>query len=199
MRRLGPLDHGAAESVLCEAFRDYPVMRYVLGDEHRSDPERLGRLVHLFVSARWLRDEPALGLFASDGLAGVALVSFPSGAVTPPQLQRLRDDTWTVLGEDARARYEELGALWQVFLPDAPHVHLNMIGIRAAWRRRGLGRRLLDAVHDLAARTPGAGGVSLTTEDPANMMLYAHVGYRVLGHAKVGPLETWVMYRDRGP
>jgi GNAT superfamily N-acetyltransferase len=71
-----------------------------------------------------------------------------------------------------------------------------MIAVRRAHAGRGFGRRPLEAVQDLSRGDPGSCGVTLTTESPENVALYAHVGYRVTGHARVSPdLETWGMFR----
>jgi hypothetical protein len=42
-----------------------------------------------------------------------------------------------------------------------------------------------------------AQGVSLTTENPDNVPLYQHFGYRIVGTSNVGPgLTTWGFYRE---
>ena len=42
-----------------------------------------------------------------------------------------REALWRELGDAARARYEELGRLWQPLGKSEPHYHLNMIGAGA--------------------------------------------------------------------
>jgi hypothetical protein len=38
----------------------------------------------------------------------------------------------------------------------------------------------------------------LNTEDPKNVPLYQHFGYRVIGHERVSrELMTWAFYRER--
>jgi hypothetical protein len=64
--RLSTAQTEDAVSVLCDAFRDYPVMRYVLGSNGDYD-RRLRTLIGFFVSARVYRDEPVLGIHDRDG------------------------------------------------------------------------------------------------------------------------------------
>ena len=64
--------------VLCEAFFDYPVMRYVLGAEAGGYAERLATLMGFFVGARVLRGEVMLGVGGPGGLDGAAVMSRPS-------------------------------------------------------------------------------------------------------------------------
>ncbi len=181
--------------VFCEAFRDYPVMRFVLGGG-RTDYERdLRRLIGFFVMTRALRGEYLFGIRAESGLEAAATVSRP-GAPSPPEVIALRDETWALLGSDARARYETYGSACAPFERPEPHLHLNMIGVRRAAQRTGLGRLLLDHVHALSRDDPRSAGVSLSTENPVNVALYEHVGYVFTGHSRVGPgLETWALYR----
>jgi len=185
-----------AVGVLRDAFHDYPVMRHVLGPGSPSYVHHLGALTRYFVMARMLRSEPVLGAFGGSELAAVALVSDPGGPPSPPEMTALREALWKELGAAARMRYEELGEVWGTLAVDAPRIHLNLVGVRRHLHGRGHSRRLLDAVHDLAWQTPGCGGVTLTTEDPANLPLYKHFGYEITGHARVGMhLETWALFR----
>lgn len=196
--RLAADDRHRVTGVLCEAFHDYPVMRFVLRPAHGDYDERLQRLVGFFVAARALRDEPMLGIEARGGeLAAAALVSFPGERESPPELSDLREAVWMELGPGTRSRYESCGRVWKPLLAvDAPHIHLNMIGVRRAAIGRGLGRRLMEHVHRRSRERPSSTGVTLTTEDPSNVGLYEHLGYELLGHRRIAPeLETWSFFR----
>ena len=104
---------------------------------------------------------------------------------------------WKELGAAERKRYEAYGDIAGRFDVKAPHHHLNMIGVRRTHAGRGLGRRLIEAVHELARSDAGSAGVSLSTETRANVELYEHLGYRLLGHARVSEsLETWAFFRE---
>lgn len=197
--RLGSTAATDAVDVLCDAFADYPVMRYVLGSKPGYDG-RLRTLIGFFVAARVLRKEPVFGVFAPDGaLLGAATVTPPGDRAAPDALLALRDAAWAALGADVRARYEAFGAASHRFDVAEPDHHLNMIGVRRSHTGQGLGRALLDAVHDLARRDPASSGVSLTTERVENVALYEHCGYRLLGRTAVAPgLETWSLFRRSG-
>lgn len=196
---LSAAQEASVGEVLCAAFRDYPVMRFILGEDVSYD-ERLAILVGLFVSARILRGEPMLGIAdPTGGLAAAAILSLPGEQPPPPALVARREAVFAALGEDARRRYEAFGAAAGRFPVAAPHHHLNMIGVRPAAQGRGHGRHLLEAAHALAAADAASTGVSLTTEVAANVELYRHFGYAVLGETRVAPgLITWSCYRPHG-
>lgn len=186
-------------SVFADAFFDYAVMRWVLGSQPPYD-ERLRRLLTFFVSGRTVRHEAMFGVRAPDGtLIAAATTTRPDSPPAPEALVQLREATWAALGADARARYEAFGAATAQFALPEPHHHLNMIGVRRAYQGTGLARRLLEAVHAHAEADPRSTGVSLSTEREANVRLYKHIGYRVVGQARVSEaLTTWVMFRERG-
>ena len=185
--------------VLCEAFYDYPVMRYVLG-ETPDYGLRLETLIGFFVRVRDVRDEILLGVRERRGaLAATAMISYPARG-SPPEVSVLREDAWAELGEDARARYDAFGEATAPLMVDADHVHLNMIGTRKAARGTGLGRALLEAVHRISAEDPSSTGVTLTTEVASNVPLYERFGYELIGEARVGSaFTTWCFYRKNEP
>jgi GNAT superfamily N-acetyltransferase len=187
----------AAVAVLCNAFYDYPVMRYVLGDEGNEYDRRLTTLVGLFVAARIHREEPLLGIRDRSGaLAGVAVVTLPGQRPSPEALNRKREAVWQELGAAERARYDRFSSSGAEFVVEAPHHHLNMIGVRRSHAGCGLGRVLLEAVHTLSSSDPESSGVSLSTEDSRNLPLYQKFGYRLLGHSRVSDtLESWSFFR----
>ena len=180
--------------VLCEAFADYPVMRYVLGDQG-DYAARLRTLIGLFHGARVLRDDAIFGIVDGHELVGVALCSLPD-RVEPRALEQLRDQTWAELGADARARYDNCVRAWQPVGVTKPNIHVNMLAVPPRHQGRGLGRALLERVHAMSRERGDSRGVTLTTESERNVALYRHMGYEVVGQRTIAPgLETWGFWR----
>ncbi|HUR94331.1 MAG TPA: GNAT family N-acetyltransferase [Gemmatimonadales bacterium] len=180
--------------VVREAFADYPVMRYVLG-EGGDYAARLHTLIGFFHGARVLRDDAILGVYIEKELRGTALCSLPD-RVPPPELDRLRERTWTELGPEARARYDSCVRAWEpVGVPES-NVHVNMLAVPPRYQGRGLGRVLLERVHAISRERADSCGVTLTTETEANVSLYRHLGYEIVGRRTIAPgLETWGLFR----
>ena len=141
-----------------------------------------------------------IGISAGSGLEGAAIVSRPDGSQAPEAFRQLAADVWRELGAPARSRYEAFGRTCAGFNVDAPHLHLNMIGVRRRAQGTGLARKLIERVHEMSRIDERSVGVTLTTEDPANVPLYRHLGYEIIGHAEVAPeLRTWGFFRpDEG-
>ena len=195
--RLGESDEPGIVDVLCDAFHAYPVMRFILGPTDPDFHRRLPAVVGLFVRARVLRGDPILGVRDdADRLVGVATLTAPGEREAPRAFTEHRERVWATLGAAERGRYEAFAAASDLHRAAEPHYYLNMLGVRQALAGRGIGRQLLDAVHALSAADPASAGVALSTEDPANVPLYEHAGYRILGHERVAPeLETWSFWR----
>ena len=189
-----------AVAALADAFHDYPVMRYIIGEAGEDYDRRLHLLIGLFVAGRLLRGNPILAIEDAGRAVAVATTT-PSGEqIEPPELVAIRAALWQELGGGAKSRSEQLIAIWERLAVPGPQYHLNMLGVRRSHAGRGLGRVLLDAVHEMSRRDATSEGVSLSTEDPKNVLLYQHCGYKVTSHERVSDdLETWIMFREDDP
>jgi len=196
-----------AVDVLCEAFFDYPVMRYVVGATGPEYARHLKSLIGFFTEARFLRRDLVLAVREGDGLLAVANLNRP-GSLPPTDPARRSEDpvegirrrVWERVGSAARERYEAYGRATARFAYPEPHFHLGMIGVRRGEAGRGHGRRLLEHIHALSVAETASRGVSLTTEDPGNVSLYQRFGYGIVGQERVAEdLQTWGFFRPDDP
>ena len=194
--RLAEPDFREVVDVLADAFSDYPVMRYVLGESGNTMP-RLTELIGLFVFRRIRLGGPMFGVRDKRGaLVGAAVMTLPAEPDPSPEVLQRRDEVWNALGQECRERHDAYGAAAKTVLVAEPHHHLNMIGIRRANHGRGLARPLLESAIQLAAADPDSAGLTLTTETPENVRLYQHFGFEVTGEAFAAPgLKTWGLFR----
>ena len=184
-----------AVDVLCEAFFDYPVMRFVIGDDGDDYSRRLKELVSFLAEARFLRRDLVLAVCEKDQIAAVANIHRPGPAIVSVELDAHRARLWADLGDDARRRYEAYGDVTGGFVYPEPHFHLGMIGVRQRCAGRGHARRLLDALHEMSRSEPSSRGISLTTESPHNVPLYEHFGFQIVGQGCIGAVQTWGFFR----
>ena len=185
----------AVTTLLCDAFAEYPVMRYVAGDGG-DYAARLRTLIEFFVANRVLHGGPIFTISDGPNLTGAALCTLPGAAAPPEALEGVRQKTWAALGADARERYDDCLRGWGPLGVDEPNVHLNILAVPPRYQGRGLGRVLAERVHALSLEHPESRGVTLTTEDPANVALYQHLGYRVVGRGQIAPgIQTWGLWR----
>jgi GNAT superfamily N-acetyltransferase len=180
--------------VVCAAFADYPVMRYILG-EQGDYPARLRTLIGFFHGARVLQEDPILGIAERGRLVAVAVCTAPGG-VEPAAVAPLRQQTWGALGPDALARFEDCVRAWDSTGVEEPNFHVNMLAVVPGRQGRGLGRALLERVQAMSRERADSRGVTLNTETERNVALYRHLGYHVVGQATIAPgVETWDFFR----
>lgn len=196
IERLSPSQRNEAVELLCAAFRDYPVMRFVLGDAGDDHEARLRELIGFFCDKRLTRGWPVLALREEGRCAGVALVSEPEPVPAPPALLAAHFRLRNRLGDDAMDRLAAFEEATDRFEPAEPHHLLGVLGVHPDFQRRGFARRLLDEVASLARRHPTSAGVWLTTEDPGNVPFYLGQGFRNVGEVDVGRLHSWAFVRS---
>jgi GNAT superfamily N-acetyltransferase len=185
-----------AVAVLCEAFHDYPVMRYFLGDRGARYDADLERMVGIFVSSRVVSGHPILAIEEQGRPVAIATITLPGEWAQPPEVQAAREALWAELDPGAKARADGLVDIWKRTALAVPQYHVNMLGVLRSHAGRGLGGRLLREVHEMSRLDPGSTGVSLTTEDPKNVPLYQHCGYEIVAHDRFGDeFETWGFFR----
>lgn len=194
IRRLPPVDLDAVVDCLADAFAEYPVMRFVLGDSWNESRNRA--LVRIFVANRVFRDDAIFGIEEDGRLVAAITTTDPEEREPSSELAPLRDRLWTELGPECRARYAQAVEVWETFVHPPPHFHVNMVGVRPEARGMGHARRLMEAAHALSAAHPASTGVSLTTETAANVPFYERLGYRSPGPVRIAEgFETWDLFR----
>ena len=167
-----------SSAVMCDAFRDYPVMRFIVGEGHGDYDNRLRQLVAYFVYRRVALNAPVFGMVDRGSVVAAATMTPPAEPDMPADVIARRDAAWAALGDEARLRYEAYAAATKPFTIASPHHHLNMIGVRHSHMGQGLARPLLEAAAAQSDDDPGSSGVSLTTELPRNLTLYQYLRLR---------------------
>ena len=194
LRDLDRSHRDSALNILCAAFHDYPVMRYVIGE---ADPEYDGKLrvlIGFFVEARLTRNIPLIGLYDANELFGIAVVSPPKEIPVPPELAECRARVERRLGREAMARFDRYNEACEATDPGHVAHYLGMVGVRPDAQGRGIGRQLIDAVKDRARSHPESTGITLNTECESNLPLYEKVGFLKGSETDFGPLHTWSFY-----
>ena len=181
--------------VFKESFYDYPVMKYILGENPEYN-ERLNKLIEFFVAARIYRGEPIIGIYNKEFLAGAAVVSLPGNIQTPEKLKEHRITLWKELGTEEQNRYEKYGKAAADLMPEEPHHHLNMIGVLPLYQGKNFARKLISEVYNLVEADSHSSGLSLSTETESNVKLYLHLGFEMIGETKVeNNLTTWAFFK----
>lgn len=196
LRDLDRSQKDAALNILCAAFYDYPVPRYVIGEASDYDG-KLRALIDFFVEGRLTRNVPLIGLYDSNDLLGVAVVSPPQEVPPPPELEVCLAQAERRLGREAMARFERYEKACEATDPGKVAHYLGMIGVHPDVQGRGLGRQVIDAVKARARSDPISTGVTLNTELASNLPFYEKMGFIKGAETDLGSLHTWSFYWPR--
>lgn len=191
---LGRSQKSDALGVLCAAFHDYPVTRYVIGESEADYDGKLRDLVGLFVESRLVRNVPLIGMSDGYALLGVAVFSPPEEITAPREFRDYEAEVRRRLGPQAMARFKEYDRACEATDPGHRAHYLGMIGILPGAQRQGLGRLLIDAVKDRARLHPGSEGIALNTETENNLPFYERAGFRMVSEADAGSIHTWSFF-----
>jgi GNAT superfamily N-acetyltransferase len=184
----------AALDVLCAAFYDYPVPRYVIGEAASDYDSKLRELINFFVEGRLTRGVPLIGLYDASDLLGVAVVSPPQEIPPPPELEVCQVQAERRLGREAMARFEHYEKACKATDPGHVAHYLGMIAVRPDVQGRGLGGQVIEAVKGRARSDPISTGVTLNTELESNLPFYEKMGFIIGSETDLGPLHTWSFY-----
>jgi ribosomal protein S18 acetylase RimI-like enzyme len=193
-------DLPAAVEVLCQAFKADPVVVYFFEVSHASHARSVAELYRLSCEVRLLLGWPLLGTLDEDGvLSGVAGLSLPGEHHWPAELAAVYEEFKACVGLESTARLEEYSRLADVHRPPLPHYQLGMIGVHPRAQGKGHASAMIRRLHRMSQADPESIGVWLDTENPRNVPIYQHLGYRIVAQEQLGPVTIWGMFRPNTP
>ncbi len=199
IRPATPSDAPDLRTVCALAYRDNPLMRWVLPDDAtRADAcaAWLGPSIDRYVAAGrvdvlTVDDEPVAlaawrlpGAHGTPGTTTHAVTPQPTGARVAATLPRPTGVLQALVGAQRAAQV--LGALARAsdLAPAAPGPYLHYLAVHPDHQGRGLGGRLLR--HGLEATGPSGGTAWLGTTDRRNLPFYRRHGLVTAGVVALG-------------
>lgn len=203
MERIPPevmlLDRGslaAAVDVLCHAFADDPLMRYLFAVSTSSYQQSAQEMFRFSCEVRLLLGWSLFGCLDANGrLVGVAGVTLPEETPWPASLTAVYDELKACIGPRTTERIERYAEQAEGRRPAEPHYMLGVLGVHPDAQGAGYGRALVNAVQELSEAHPTSTGVWLDTENPRNVSIYERLGYHVLNQVQLDEVTIWLMFR----
>ena len=161
------------------------------GEDHRRCLETVYRASWtLYRAAR----QPLLGVMAQDRLAGVAMLNVPGAKFAEPARRGWAQKVRRSVGDTILSRLLRNAREVARHRPEEPHLYLGTLAVRPDLQGSGIGRLLLESVSERSDRDPAARGVFLETENPKNVPLYEHFGYRIVGRYHYDQIKGTAMF-----
>ncbi len=183
-----------ARSLLYQAYRHEPTFAYLFEAGRPGYEQRVRATVRELVQQHFLQEQPAIGLLIDDRLVGIALIA-------PPQRRLDITESWAwrlrmlmTTGFRCTRRYLDYHDAVLACLPPGRFHVLPLLGIHPEFQNKGLGEKLLDALHTWCAEDPNSQGLVLDTGNSRYLEFYQRQGYEEIGEVAVGPIREHVFF-----
>lgn len=77
--------------------------------------------------------------------------------------------------------------------PHKDHYYLTMIGVDPKKQGQGIGKQVIETIHQLVKDDAKAASICLDTENYANVVYYKYLGYVLTHQEKIGDLTIYCM------
>lgn len=185
-------------AVLSESFYQYEVMRYIFdGTEAAGEYEtKLNAILGYYFEYCLAHDGVMLGVRENGRVMAVLCAGVPSEPETPASFNQVKRVLLDVIGDEAQARSDFYDQSTHEYDPEQSHYYVDVIGVSLSHQGKGLGRKLLKALHDISQKDPESSGVCLFTENENNARFYQRMGYEILAEFDVVKgLHSWACFR----
>jgi ribosomal protein S18 acetylase RimI-like enzyme len=81
--------------------------------------------------------------------------------------------------------------------PKEKHYYLTCLGVAPQFMGNKIGRKMLDTIHNIVDEDITSIGIGLDTENPDNIALYQHFGYRLVATENLDGMMIYIMFRPR--
>ena len=193
IRELAPGELRVAAAILANGMRDNPLHVEAFGIVPDRRHRRLRRFLgHLIAYVQSNGD--VLGAYVQGELIGVLGMIKP-GRCHPALMDRLRFAGIIATSNPPAGIFRIhrwLGA-WARNDPARPHWHIGPLAVRPAYRRQGIGRRLM--VRCRQRMDALSATAYLETDLGINVAFYESLGFVVTGHETVLGVPSWFMTR----
>ncbi|WP_018932401.1 GNAT family N-acetyltransferase [Gracilibacillus lacisalsi] len=81
--------------------------------------------------------------------------------------------------------------------PNEPHYYLTMIGVDPSYQGKGIGKKVLKQLDEIAASSPISYSISLDTENQQNVAFYERFGYELRNTTIIDGLSVYCMTKSK--
>ncbi|MCR6111458.1 GNAT family N-acetyltransferase [Bacillus sp. A301a_S52] len=200
MIKISSSDFKASSTLLGTAFSHDPLFTYLFGSHAK---EHIIKFFHFVLRYQQIKKQLIIGKKENGLLQGVACVEKPQ--TTKPIKSVLIQIKLFLLVLQLAFQVK-----WKVFKkinyymkmisdrrPAGRHYYLVCIGVNHKEQGKGVGKFLLDAIHEIVDNDPLSTGIALDTENEENIALYRSFGYRLINEDRLDEIMVYTMFRSK--
>lgn len=187
-----------ARSLLYHSYKDEPTFKYLLDRRRPGYKQRIRATIRELIRLHFERGETVLGVVhkLDRRVLGVAFVSDVGLKMDISRQFLWRLKMTLTAGFEGTRRYIQYFNDVQRSLPNKAHRTVSLIGIHPEFQKQGLGRLLMEAVHQQVSDDAQSIGVFLDTGNNRYLNFYESLGYERFADIKMGAdLTEVVLFR----
>jgi GNAT superfamily N-acetyltransferase len=202
--KLDPRRIPEAAEVFVDAFQEDPWARHLFRGGDPTFDRDVRNLYRALLEVRQTKGEPVLAVETDGRIVGVATIERTDTVTTlldgASSWAALRATAALFAGAGPRAARRLMAYEHAVngARPSEPHCYLHGLAVVRRSQGSGVGRALLDAVHEIVESDPSGIGIALDTDTPENVSLYRYFGYETTAVVDAGGFTMTCMLRRHG-
>lgn len=198
------LDEGSsrqARSLLYHSYKDEPTFKYLLDSSRPGYEKRIRATIRELVRLHFERGETVLGVIhkVDRRVLGVAFVSDVTSKIDLSRQFLWRLKMTLTAGFEGTRRYIRYFNDVQSSLPNKAHRTVSLMGIHPEFQKQGLGRLLMETVHQQVSADARSIGVFLDTGNNRYLSFYEALGYERFADIQLGDNLTEVVLFRANP
>ena len=186
-----------ARSLLYHCYRHEPTFQLLLQHNSPGYKQRIRATIRELIKLHFDRNETVLGIVDDehDHLAGIAFVSDIELKMDLSDQFMWRLKMFLTTGYECTREFIQYLTDVQQAIPQQKHRMVNLIGIHPDYQRMGLGRMLMNSIHEYCAQDKDSIGIFLDTGNRRYADFYQSMGYQVHKIVRIGEIEEAVFFK----
>ncbi|TCS42534.1 GNAT family N-acetyltransferase [Reinekea marinisedimentorum] len=186
-----------ARSLLFHSYIEEPTYRYLFDADQPGYKQRIRATLRELIRLHMDRGELMFGAIhkSEERLLGVAFCSDLElkTDISGQLLWRLK--MILTAGLEGTKRFLRYFAEVQRSLPAKNHRMVSLIGVHPDFQKQGIGKMLLEAIHQVADQDQNSIGLFIDTGNNRYLEFYQSLDYRVFTELQLDQLQEFVLFR----
>ena len=186
-----------ARSLLYHSYKDEPTFQYLLDSHRPGYKQRIRATIRELIKLHLDRGGFVYGVMHKnqERLLGIAFFSDLELKMDISKQLLWRMKMVLTAGFEGTRRFVQYFNDVQESLPAKNHRMVSLIGIHPDFQKQGLGKLLLEKIHDLTDKDKNSIGLFLDTGNNRYLDFYKSLNYETFTELPLGPLQEYVLFR----
>jgi len=186
-----------ARSLLYHSYKDEPTFKYLLDAHRPAYKQRIRATIRELIRLHMDRGEFVFGVIhkKQQRLLGVAFFSDLQLKMDISKQLLWRMKMILTAGFEGTRRFVQYFNEVQESLPAKNHRMVSLIGIHPDFQKQGLGKLLLETIHDVTDNDQNSIGLFLDTGNNRYLEFYKSLSYEIFTELPLGNMQEFVLFR----